>query len=219
MNRRKFIKNSILGTFGLGMITGLYTWQIEPFWLEFVKKKMPIKNLPNHLIGKTLIQISDIHIGNRFDYQFIIDSFEKAKAFNPDFVVYTGDYVSYENEQQFEQLSEVLTHAVKGRLGTFAVLGNHDYGKNWLENEVADTISDILENVEISVLRNEQKEKNGLNFIGIDDFLGTNFHPEKVMNLYDETKANLVLCHNPDVCDLPVWNNYQGWILSLDSGK
>ena len=214
MNRRKFIKNSVLGTLGLGIATGLYTWQVEPFWLEFVKKKMLIKNLPNHLIGKTLIQISDIHVGNRFDYQFIIDSFEKAKAFNPDFVVYTGDYVSYENEQQFEQLSEVLTHAVKGKLSTFAVLGNHDYGKNWLENEVADTISDILENVEISVLRNEQKEKNGLNFIGIDDFWGTNFYPEKVMNLYDESKANLVLCHNPDVCDLPVWNHYQGWILS-----
>ena len=214
MNRRKFIKNSILGTLGLGIATGLYTWRVEPFWLEFVKKKMPIKNLPNHMIGKTLIQISDIHVGNRFDYQFIIDSFEKAKAFNPDFVVYTGDYVSYENEQQFEQLSEVMAHAVLGKLGTFAVLGNHDYGKNWLENEVADTISDILENVGILVLRNEQKEKNGLNFIGIDDFWGTNFHPEKVMNLYDETKANLVLCHNPDVCDLPVWNNYQGWILS-----
>ncbi|MBV7440972.1 metallophosphoesterase [Weeksellaceae bacterium TAE3-ERU29] len=214
MNRRKFIKNSILGTLGLGIITGLYTWKVEPFWLEFVRKKMPIKNLPNHLIYKTLIQISDIHVGNRFDYQFIIDSFEKAKVFNPDFVVYTGDYVSYENEQQFKQLSKVLTHAVKGKLGTFAVLGNHDYGKNWLENDVADTISDILENAGISVLRNEQKEKNGLNFIGIDDFWGTNFHPEKVMNLYDENKANLVLCHNPDVCDLPIWNHYQGWILS-----
>jgi len=55
MNRRKFIKKTFLGTLGVGFLTGLYTWQIEPFWLEFVKKKMPIRNLPEHLIGKTLM--------------------------------------------------------------------------------------------------------------------------------------------------------------------
>lgn len=47
------------------------------------------------------MQISDIHIGNRFDYQYIIDSFKEAQRLQPDFVVYTGDYVSYENEEQY----------------------------------------------------------------------------------------------------------------------
>lgn len=98
MNRRKFINKTILGFTGLGLLSGLYAWQVEPFWLEFVKVKMPIKNLPNDLVGKTLMQISDIHIGNRFDYHFVIDSFVKAKEFNPDFVVYTGDYVSADNK-------------------------------------------------------------------------------------------------------------------------
>ncbi len=73
MNRRKFIKKTLIGALGTGFVSGMYAWQIEPFWLEFVKKKMPIKNLPEHLIGKTLMQISDIHVGNRFDYQYIID--------------------------------------------------------------------------------------------------------------------------------------------------
>ena len=36
----------------------------------------------------------------------------------------------------------------------------------------------------------------------------------KVMKLYDSKKANIVLAHNPDVCDLDIWNNYKGWILS-----
>lgn len=99
MNRRKFIKRGILGTLGLGALSGLYAWQIEPFWLEFVKRKMPVKNLPENLVGKTLMQISDIHIGNRFDYQYIIKSFKKAQKFKPDYVVYTGDYVTYENER------------------------------------------------------------------------------------------------------------------------
>lgn len=89
MKRRKFIKHTLYETFGIGFLIALYIWKIEPFWLEFVKRKMPITNLPNNLIGKTLMQISDIHIGNRFDYSFIIDSFTKAQKFNPDFVVST----------------------------------------------------------------------------------------------------------------------------------
>lgn len=130
MQRRTFIKKSLLGTIGAGLMAGLYTWQIEPFWVEFVKRKMPIHNLPEQLVGKTLMQISDIHVGNRFDYNFIIKSFQKAQTFAPDFVVYTGDYVNYENKQQFEQLEIVLQHTVKGKLGTVGILGNHDYGRN-----------------------------------------------------------------------------------------
>lgn len=133
MRRRKFIKRTFSRLCGLGGLAGLYTWQIEPFWLEFVKTKMPIANLPESLIRKTLMQISDIHIGNRFDYGYIIDAFKEAQSFNPDFIAYAGDYVSYENKEQFTQLAEVLKHSVQGRLATIGILGNHDYGRNWSE--------------------------------------------------------------------------------------
>lgn len=214
MERRKFVKKGIVGIGSLALLSGLYTWQIEPFWLEFVKKKMPIANLSNSLIGKTVMQISDVHVGNRFDYQYIIDSFQQAKKLKPDFVVYTGDYVSYENEKQFKQLSEVLKYLVKGELGTVGILGNHDYGKNWSEQKVADRISQQLTSSGITVLANEQIEIEGLNFIGLDDYWGLNFKPKVVMENFDKTKANILLCHNPDVCDLDVWNGYNSWILS-----
>ena len=214
MKRRKFIKKSLYSALGASIIGGLYSWQIEPFWLEFVKLKMNIKNLPDQLKGKTLMQISDIHVGNRFDYQYIIDSFEMAQELNPDFVVYTGDFVSYDNEEQFEQLKEVLKHTVKGKLGTVAILGNHDYGKDWSEQHVADKITSLLETAGVTVLNNEQKNINGLNILGLDDYWGLNFNPQKIMNSINHENANLVLCHNPDVCDLNIWNNYKGWILS-----
>ncbi len=166
------------------------------------------------MVGKTLMQISDVHVGNRFDYSYIIESFEKAKNFNPDFVVYTGDYVNYEDEKQFAQLGEVLKHAVTGKLGTVGILGNHDYGKDWAEQSVADEISALLEKAGISMLKNSQQEMEGLNIIGFDDYWALNFAPKNVMDNYDSVKANLVLCHNPDVCDLDVWNGYEGWILS-----
>lgn len=215
LNRRVFFKRAILGLAGLGFLTGLYTWQIEPFWLEFVRQKMPIKNLPADLIGKTLMQISDIHVGKRFDHNYIIDSFDRAREFNPDFVAYTGDYVSiYKGEVQYKELDEVLRSAVKGKIGTVGILGNHDYGRNWSQPDVANKISQRLTDNGIILLRNEQREVSGLNFIGFDDYWALNFKPELAMKTFDKAKANIVLCHNPDVCDLDVWGEHDGWILS-----
>jgi len=175
---------------------------------------MPIKNLPKELIGKTVMQTSDVHVGNRFNYEYIIDSFKKAHLYNPDFVVYTGDFVSYETLEQFDQLEKIFKHVVHGKLGTAGILGNHDYGLDWLEPDVADKISSILDKAGVTILRNEEMSFSRLHIIGIDDYWGTNFNPVKIMNNYDDKKANLVLCHNPDVCDLNVWNNYKGWILA-----
>jgi len=214
MNRRKFIKNSIIGGGITGLGLGVYANQVEPFWLEIVEKKMPISFLPEELVGATLMQISDIHVGDRFDYHFIIDAFVKAQKLRPDFVVYTGDFISYETGYNYNLLKEVMASTVKGRLGTFGVLGNHDYGINWAEQSVADNVSDILTDGGIQLLENSNQESNGLNFIGLDDYYGPNFDPKSVMSQHDGQQANIVLCHNPDVCDLNVWSDYKGWILA-----
>lgn len=212
MTRKSFIKKSLLATAGL---TFFYSWQIEPFMLEFVRHDLPIKNLPSKLHNKMLMQISDLHVGNRFDYNYLIDSFRKAKDYKPDFVVYTGDFVCWENnKEQFEQLKTVMKEVVTGTLGTAAILGNHDYGAEWKEVYVADEITKILTNSKIDVLRDQKINFSGLNIYGFEDLWGTNFHPEGLTKTINPNEANLVLCHNPDVCDLDVWNNYQGWVLS-----
>ena len=161
------------------------------------------------------MQISDIHIGERFDYHFIIKSFQKAKEFDPDFVVYTGDYVSAERDQvQYGKLEEVLNNLVKGKIGTVGILGNHDYGLNWTQSVVADKVSAMLVSRGVRLIRNESIEINGLNFIGFDDYWGLNFNPQKAMSGFDKSKATIALCHNPDVCDLAVWGDYDSWILA-----
>lgn len=198
----------------VGALPFLYSWQIEPFWVEFVERKLPIKNLPEHLEGKILMQISDLHVGNRFDWNFLIESFQKAKNYNPDFVVYTGDYVNHGTAEDHESLKKVMDIAVYGHLGTYGILGNHDYGADWKDLGSSEEICRILQNHGVRMMNNEQIEAHGLNIIGFDDLWSPNFDPMKVMKHYDPEKANLVLCHNPDVCDLDVWNGYQGWILS-----
>jgi uncharacterized protein len=215
MHRRKFIKNSLLTLGGISFVSGLYSWQIEPFWLDITQQKMPLKNLPANLNGKTLMQISDIHVGNRFDYNFIIESFKKAKSYNPDFVVYTGDYVStYKDQVQYEKLSEVLKHAVQGSIATIGILGNHDYGRNWRQPEVAYKITSMMQEAGVTMLRNQQHVASGLNFVGFDDYWGMNFNPQNALFQYDSNIASIALCHNPDVCDLDVWQDFNGWILA-----
>lgn len=213
MKRSDFLKK-MTGIASLALFPALYSWQIEPFWLEFVKQKMPIPSLPEHLEGKVLMQISDIHVGNRFNWNYLIKSFQKAQKLNPDFVVYTGDFVNYENYEQIVQLQKVMKHAVKGSKASIAILGNHDYGKDWAENNVANNIASVLKAENIELLRNEQKEYHGLNFIGFDDYWGPNFNPKRTMSNYKKTKATIALCHNPDVCDLDIWKDYNSWILA-----
>jgi predicted MPP superfamily phosphohydrolase len=200
----------------ISLSLGIYIWRIEPRWVEWNHYVMPIKNLPESLVDKKLVQISDIHISETVDEEYIIKQFKKISDINPDILVFTGDYISAVNINQapFDQLQKILEYSPKGKLATVAILGNHDYGILARNGSRADSLVQILVNNGITVLRNTNFNINGLNVIGIDDYWGTNFYPDSAMDLYSREKANLVLVHNPDVCDLDVWNGYDGWILS-----
>ncbi|MCH5596629.1 metallophosphoesterase [Niabella ginsengisoli] len=212
MNRRRFAKT--LGMLaGASALTGFYAWKIEPHWLEFVRQKIHISNLPPHLKGTIVMQISDIHVG-KVDKEYLIKSFKEASLYKPDIVVYTGDFISFDTAGNYTELKEVLKYAVKGVQGTVGILGNHDYGKNWSQPDVADAVTAIAKDAGITVLRNNNVLVSNLNIIGIDDLWGTNFNPEMAMSKYNPGIANLVLSHNPDTCDLDIWNNYEGWILA-----
>ena len=56
--------------------------------------------------------------------------------------------------------------------------------------------------LEFLILNNDQKSFENLNFIG-DDYWAINFN-KKIIQDYNKSKANIVLCHNPDICDLNV---------------
>ena len=66
ISRRQFIRLGRAGL-GVGLGTGLYTWRVEPHWVELVERPLPIANLPASLAGCRLIQLSDLHIGPRVD--------------------------------------------------------------------------------------------------------------------------------------------------------
>src|SRR5262249_17442410 len=154
-----------------------------------------------------------LHIGPAVDDSYIVDSLERVRGLAPDVVVCTGDWITYRGRQQFEQLQRVLAHMPLGRLATVGILGNHDYGRGWRMTEVGDQVAEIAEGAGVTLLRNNSVSVAGLQFIGVDDLWGPRFNPVAALTSADPNVATIVLCHNPDAADLPVWDNYHGWIL------
>jgi len=189
---------------------GLYTWRVEPHWLEFTQSVLSIRGLPEELQGRTLVQISDLHIGPLVDDGYIIESFRRVQEIRPDFVVFTGDWITYRGPSQFGQLERVLAHAPHGRLGTVGILGNHDYGPNWRMLDVAQRVTEIATSSGVTLLRNQTAVLGGIQFIGIDDLWSPCFDPGEILKQRSRDVSTLVLCHNPDAADEPVWDLYQG---------
>ncbi len=196
---------------GLGALGYAVGW--EPEWLEVVHRDLPIRGLPAALDGRSLVQLSDLHIGPRVDSRYIAETFARVAALQPDIVVMTGDWVTYRGPAQLEELSRLLERFPRGRLGSLGILGNHDYGFKWRMPEVADQIATRLDAAGVRVLRNEAIDVAGLTVVGLEDLWGPNFTPSPEL-LAPSDSARLVLCHNPDAADLPIWEGYQGWILA-----
>src|SRR6266700_300481 len=213
VTRRKAL--TTLAAAGTGaLMTGLYTWRVEPHWLEFTYPVLPVRGLPSELEGRTLAQITDLHVGPKVDDDYVIKSFRRVQELAPDFVVFTGDWITYRGPSQFEQLRRVMEHMPRGRLGTVGILGNHDYGFRWRMLDVADQVVEIVRAAGVTMLSNQALTIAGLQFIGLDDFWSPRFYPGPILQQRGGDASTIVLCHNPDVADLPVWGEFKGWILA-----
>jgi len=205
----KAIAGAGCGAAGLG----LYTWQVEPHWLEFTYRDLPIVGLPRELDGRTLAQISDIHVGWQVADNYLLKVFRRVEEQSPDFVVHTGDWVTYSGPNSLDKLPRILAHSPRGRLGTVGILGNHDYGHGWSMIGVANKVVRIAEDNGVTMLRNQAVKIAGLQFIGLEDLWGPYFDPGWLVEEKGPNGPTIVLSHNPDAADRPIWGNYQGWML------
>jgi hypothetical protein len=192
---------------------GFYTWRIEPHWLEIVRRPLPVRGLPAALAGRTLAQISDVHVGPRVADDYVLSVFARVADLRPDIVVVTGDLVSH-HDRMFEQMEAVYRHFPTGRLATVGILGNHDYGPRWSHPEIAERVVAIAQHSGIVMLRNQVHEVEGLQIAGLDDLWAKRFEPALALASLDDRRAAIALSHNPDSVDSPVWERFEGWILS-----
>jgi len=211
LSRRVFL--SLAGTAVAGTAVAGYTFAVEPEWLEITSADLPIKRLNPALAGKTLVQLSDIHVGLRVSDGYLRDAFARVAVLAPDIVVVTGDFISL-HDGQIAHAEQVYAGLPRGRLGTFATLGNHDYGRNWREPAVAEALSGVLRNLGVTVLVNDVAFAGDLQLVGMGDLWAGQFAPEQALRKSDPDSARLVMSHNPDTVDLSGWGAYDGWVLA-----
>jgi predicted MPP superfamily phosphohydrolase len=212
INRRAFLGLTVGGATA-GSSLGLYAWKVEPHWLEVVRRRLPVARLPPSLVGRSIVQLSDIHVGPRVSDEYVRDAFDRVRALRPSIVTYTGDMVSY-HDGILEHAERVYTEMPRGTLATVAILGNHEYGPGWSHPELARQFTGMFESLGVAVLRNSSVDVEGLQIVGIDDLWAGRFDAAAALANLDRVRPAVVLSHNPDSVDHPGWDEYEGWILA-----
>jgi predicted MPP superfamily phosphohydrolase len=214
VSRRRFIRAALTAAIGAGT-TGLYTWRVEPHWLEFTHRVLPIRGLPEGLQGRTLVLISDLHVGPQVDIEYLLDAFRKTKALQPDIVAFAGDFITFKNRIfPGAQLERLFTEVPRGALGTVGILGNHDYGMRWSQAAIANRVEGIVSSAGVTVLRNQVTAVTGLQFAGVDDLWTGHFDLVRTLQQVEPNRPVIAMAHNPDCADQAGWGSFEGWILS-----
>ena len=212
MNRRRAL-HLLIGGLGAAGCAGIYALEIEPHWVEVVRRILPIKNLPEKLNGASLVQLSDLHVGLHVEEDYILDVFEKVRGMNPDIVAYTGDLVTH-HSQILDQFRSIYLRMPKGKRATVLVLGNHDYGAAWSQHDQAVEYARFLEKQDVWVLRNKVVDVDGLQVAGLDDLWAGRFMPDLAFSRLVTRRPMIALTHNPDTVDSSGWRPFKGWILA-----
>jgi predicted MPP superfamily phosphohydrolase len=154
-----------------------------------------VVGLPSSWQEIKLVQLSDLHFdGLRLSESMLAQAIAVSNATQPDLVVLTGDYVT-DDPAPIVTLSQRLSN-LRSRLGTYAVLGNHDICRS--NSRII--VTQALEEAEIHVLWNRIVYPLGqeLPLVGLADFWSKEFEPAQVMDQLDPAVPRIVLSHNPD---------------------
>lgn len=92
--------------------------------IQKVDCELILPGLPSALDGLSLVQISDLHFTHCFRREFFEIVAEEASRWDADLIAFTGDLL--DDPTTFDWVEPVLSR-LRGRLGQFAILGNHDH--------------------------------------------------------------------------------------------
>ncbi len=159
---------------------------------QIIRVDAEIKDLPAQWQGKTVVHLSDLHLGMLNGRWFLEDVCEQAQELDPDLVLITGDLFdgSCPDPQSFKD----LLRAIPAKEGVFFVTGNHE-GYLGVENALA-----ALEGTGIRILDDEIAEVKGLQIIGAsfpEHGRKSRGDSQRGLASYDPGKPSILLYHTP----------------------
>jgi predicted MPP superfamily phosphohydrolase len=92
---------------------------------EVVRVDVPIRDLPPELDGYHIVQLSDMHVGETIDKDFILPIIEAVTSLAPDLIALTGDLVDGSVERLRADVSPLAY--LRAPDGVLCVTGNHEY--------------------------------------------------------------------------------------------
>ena len=141
-------------TMGFGIVSGAHDYRVR-------KKSVYIPGLPKSFDGIRVGQLSDIHSGSFYNRKAVKGGIEMLMAEKPDIIFFTGDLVNYEADEVGDYIDTFKKASAP--LGTFSILGNHDYGdyRNWSSIESKQqNLNDLVKAHSVlgwNLLRNENR--------------------------------------------------------------
>ncbi|MDR2887078.1 MAG: metallophosphoesterase [Bacteroidales bacterium] len=181
------------------------------FNVKIDRVEIPVEGLHDDLDGLKIVQISDLHLAGFHSHgKVLLEYMNIINSLAPDLLINTGDFVSY-GWREFDSYDTILSRA-GSRYGSFAVLGNHDFGTYhpyFNDKEREHNIRMINQKVKSSgytVLNNEHATVNvGDAIIGIAGVTAVGRHPDishgsidSAMQGLGSVDLTIALSHDPN---------------------
>lgn len=109
-------------------IVGIWPRFIEHKLLSTTRLNLKIPNLSKDLKGLKIVQFSDLHLHSQVSDSFLQKIKRKIEAFQPDIILFTGDFLCFALLRDLERLQKFFS-SFHAPYGCYTILGNHDYAE------------------------------------------------------------------------------------------
>ena len=203
-----FSNSAALSAILWALLSCLFYVHLEPYFLKIKKVNIKIANLKKPI---KIVFIADLQTRKCKGRQFLRRIIKKIIALQPDLVLIGGDLISNEkgrSEYDVKALTELSR--LTDNFPIYAVLGNHEYGRDYDEKtdkpkeifadrhvEVVEILAKIKITLLMNTLVNLKVREQDLCLYGTDDLWAESASWENIKTLKKETPL-LALAHNPD---------------------
>lgn len=181
-------------------ITFIYARIIEPNMLKVKEYKIETDKISENMHGIKIVHFSDLHYGSTITKNNIKKIINKINFLEPDIVVFTGDLIeeNYGISKTEKDSFVKLLKSIKSKLGKYAIIGNHDFYNQEVDNLLYDSDFKLLSN-EYDLIYN--KDNNPIVIYGVDDSLYGEPSIDKLTEENLDEYYKILLTHEPDYID------------------